>query len=130
MGERHVDCLRVPCNSTITSLWEPISAAFSRGLGGIQIRSSGRKCMKVRKGGANSSGAKFSHLGSRKVGGEGGEDFLGRRADLLATLGEGEEGRWKFRRDKENLRDRPRSAKLTERLWLHNICLFNRRGRT
>jgi hypothetical protein len=43
--------------------------------------------MKVRKGGANSSGAKFSHLGSRKVGGEGGEDFLGRRADLLATLG-------------------------------------------
>jgi hypothetical protein len=129
MGERHVDCLRVLCTSTITSLWEPISAAFSRGLGGIQIRSSGRKCMKVRKGGANSSGAKFSHLGSRKVGGEGGEDFWGRRADLLATLGGGE-GRRKFRRDKESLRDRPRSAKLIERLWLLNICLFNRRGRT
>jgi len=54
----------------------------------------------------------------------------GRRADLLASLGWGGKGRQKFRRDKENLRDQPTSEKLIERLWLHNICLFKRRGRT
>jgi len=26
-----MDCLRVPCNSSMTSLWEPISAALARG---------------------------------------------------------------------------------------------------
>jgi len=76
MGERHVECLRVLCNSAVTSLWEPISAAFSRGLDGTQIRSNGRKCMKVRVDGGNSSGAKCSHPGSRGADSEGGEDFL------------------------------------------------------
>jgi hypothetical protein len=87
----------VLCYSAVTSLWEPISAAFSRGLDEIQIRSNGRKCMKVRVDGGNSSGAKCFHPGSRGDG-EGGEDFLcrpkgqARRFTRNFGMGEGKVG--------------------------------------
>lgn len=89
MGERDVDCLRVLCDLAVTSLWEPILVAFSRGLAGIQLRSNRRKCMKVRVDGGNSPRAKCSHPGSRGADGEGGEDFLCRPKGQAraATLG-------------------------------------------
>jgi hypothetical protein len=38
MSKRQVGYLRVMFNSRITSLWEPISAAFAKGQEEIQIR--------------------------------------------------------------------------------------------